>query len=68
MNVSGIISGAVMFFGGFALIIGGIVILEVFWPMLILGIILLTIGVYMLINFRKEDEIEQLTIKDKREG
>ena len=68
MKNSGLISGIVITIIGLILIIGGIRISETIGIiiMIVYGIILLIIGVYMLINYKKEDEIEKINEKDKK--
>ena len=62
MSKSGVITGAILIALGVGLIIGGFFTGNLTGNLVMLGygLIALGIGIYMLINSKKEDEIEQI--------
>lgn len=68
MNISGIISGAVLLLGGIALIIGGLFTSEIggMVVMCILGVIFAFTGGYILLYSEREDKIEPIIARNKK--
>jgi len=62
-NTSGLITGIILTLIGLILIIISVVTEMPFFVMGIYGILITVIGIYMIMNYEKEDEIEQIKKK-----
>ena len=64
MNISAIIIGAILFLGGFAILI---YTRPVSISSVILSVILVAVGVFMILNSEREDKIEKIKTKMKKQ-